>query len=282
MAAARSTKAVFANHTDQPSGKLAQTLPHGVWRNAAEPPSTITTGKTVWWESVSDGGLTGTEGTVRYGIGTPGAELTVHCDNPFVGRNTYDERASRGRTVLRTGGIGENTWVEYDLERTGWNTTTFRPSIHGFKFANFRPVGGTAPAGEGQPLFDYLVSRLIDSFDIPAFPLRLFGIMAPTCPDTHQGVLEPLGVMDGRSALMIREAWPKIKRWIDAGVPAPICLVKVKDSLPNKPSDDGCTISLDTARTDVVIGVGANPPDLGPVHTFIPMAYQKVTPPAIA
>jgi hypothetical protein len=32
----------------------------------------------------------------------------------------------------------------------------------------------------------------------------------------------------------------------------------------------------------VVIGVGANPPDLGPVHAFIPMAYQQVTPPAIA
>jgi hypothetical protein len=50
---------------------------------------------------------------------------------------------------------------------------------------------------------------------------------------------------------------------------------------PNKPGND-CTISLDVARTDVVIGVGANPPDLGPVHTLIPMAYQKVTPPAIA
>jgi hypothetical protein len=115
--------------------------------------------------------------------------------------------------------------------------------------------------------------------------------------------------MDGRSALMIREAWPQIQRWIDAGVPTPICLFKVKDSLDpsdlqhnhqvlvwgyyfdgnalslaiyDPPSDDGCTITLDTARTDVVIGVGANPPDLGPVHTFIPMAYQKVTPPAIA
>jgi hypothetical protein len=51
---------------------------------------------------------------------------------------------------------------------------------------------------------------------------------------------------------------------------------------PNKPGNDGCTISLDIAHTDVVIGVGANPPDIGPVHTFIPMAYQKVTPPAIA
>jgi hypothetical protein len=353
MAAVRSAQVVFTNHTDEPLGKLAQTLPHGVWRNAAEPPFAIT-GETVWWESVSDRALTGTESTVRDGIGTSGAELTVHWDNPFAGRNTYDERASRGWTALRTGGIGENIRGEYGLERTGWRTTTFRPSIHGFKFANFRPVGTTArtidlgittigigdahnglcggmafasldyylsgvpipqqalaPASEGQPLFDYLVSRLIDSVDIPAFPLRLFGIMAPTCLDTHQGALEPVGVMDGRSALMIREAWPQIRRWIDAGVPTPICLLKVKDSLdpsdlqhnqqvlvwgyyfdgtalslaiydPNRPSDDGCTITLDTARTDVVIGVRAKPPDLGPVHTFIPMAYQKVTPPAIA
>src|SRR4051794_5148970 len=115
--AARSTQIVFTNQTERPLGKLAQTLPYGVWRNAAEPPFTITTGETVWWESESDGALTGTEGTVRYGIGTFGAELTVHSDNPFVGRNTYDERASRGRTVVRTGGIGENTLVEYNLER---------------------------------------------------------------------------------------------------------------------------------------------------------------------
>jgi hypothetical protein len=294
MAVARSNQVVFTNHT--------------------ESPLTIATGETVWWESESDGVMT-SEGT---------------------------------------GGTGENTRVEYGLERPGWHSTTFRPSIHGFKFDHFAQVGtaartidlgittlgvgdahsglcggmafasldyylsemtipqqALAPAGEGHPLFDYLVSRLIDSFDIPAFPRRLFGIMAPTHRNTDQGVLEPVGVMDGRSALMIWEAWPQIKRWIDAGVPTPICLLKVKDSLdpgdlrhnrqvlvwgycvdgtalslavydPNKPGNDGCTISLDIARTDVVIRVGANPPDLGPVHTFIPMAYQKVTPPAIA
>src|SRR3954452_7129573 len=55
MAAARSTQVVFTNHSEQPSGKLDQTLPHGVWRNAAEPPFTFTTGETVWWESESDG-----------------------------------------------------------------------------------------------------------------------------------------------------------------------------------------------------------------------------------
>jgi hypothetical protein len=64
----------------------------------------------------------------------------------------------------------------------------------------------------------------------------------------------------GRSALMIREARPRIKRRIDAGVPTPICLLKVKDSLD--PSD--------------------LQHNLGTVRNFIPMAYQKVTPPAIA
>jgi hypothetical protein len=97
----------------------------GVWRNAAEPPFTITTGETVWWEAESDGVLTGTEGTVRYGIGSSGAELTVHWDNPFVGRSTYDGRASQGWTVLR---IGENSRVEYGLERAGLTSARSTPS----------------------------------------------------------------------------------------------------------------------------------------------------------
>jgi hypothetical protein len=351
--AARSTHVVFTNHTDQPLGKLGQDLPHGVWTNGVEPPFTIAPGEKVEWESESDGFMTGTEGSTRYGIGTTGGELTVHWDNPFVGSNTYDERVSPGWTVLRSGGRGENATIQYDFERSGWHVTPFRPSQHGFKFANSWPPGTTArtidlgittigigdasnglcggmvfaaldyylagttipqqttaPPGEGDPLFDYFVSRLIDSFNIPSFPVRLFGVMAPTYPDTDQGILEPVGLMDGRSAIMVREAWPQIKAWVDAGVPMPICILKVKDSLwpgdlgknhqilvwgyyldgtaltlavydPNDPGNDGAMLSLDISRTDVVITVGTTPASLGPVYTFMTMAYTKTQPPAI-
>ncbi|MET8161536.1 hypothetical protein ABZT47_34700 [Sphaerisporangium sp. NPDC005289] len=169
------------------------------------------------------------------------------------------------------------------------------------------PPQVVAPPGQGDPLFDFLVSRLFDSFDIPNLPARLFAIMEPAYPDTDGGVLEPVGLMSGRSAVMIREAWPNIKEWIDAGVPRPICLVKLKSLNPgdlgrnhqvlvwgyyvngtgvalalydpNDPRDDTCSLWFDAARTDVVVGVGTNPPDLGPVLCFLTTAYTPAQPP---
>jgi hypothetical protein len=322
-----------------------------------EPPFTITAGETVTWQSESDGFMTGTEGSVRYGIGTNGGEFTLHWDNPFVGHNSYDEQAPPGWTLLRSGGPGDNASVGYAFEQARWHVTPFRPSLHGFKFTNWWPAGTTAlkvdlgittlgigdasnglcggmvfaaldyylagmtvpqqtvaPAKEGVPLFDYFVSRLINSFDIPAFPARLFAIMAPTYPDTDQGVLEPVGLMTGRSAIMVREAWPAIKQWVDAGVPMPICVLEVKDTFdltelqnnhqilvwgyyvdgtwltlavydPNQPQNDGVTLTLNIGRTDVMIPVTPNPPasagGMKPIWCFLSMAYQKTQPPAV-
>lgn len=164
-----------------------------------------------------------------------------------------------------------------------------------------------APEGEGDPLFDYFVSRLWDSFDLPNLPAHLLALMNPAYPDTDQGVFEPIGLMSGRSAIMIRDAWPNIKEWIDAGVPRPICVVKVKSLNPmdlganhqvlvwgyhvdgtvvrlaiydpNRSDNDACEILFDAARTDVVVGVGTNPPDLGPIHCFLTTSYTATTPP---
>jgi hypothetical protein len=128
--------------------------------------------------------------------------------------------------------------------------------------------------------------------------------MNPAYPDTDGGIL---GAFDGRSAVMIRNAWPQIKQWIDAGAPSPICLVKVKSinpgdlgqnhqvlvwaylvsgnvvSLalydPNNPDNDSVALAFDTSRTDVVVNVGNNPPGFGPIYCFTTTAYKVETPP---
>lgn len=345
--AARSTEVRFQNATDTILGKWWDHLDHGIWTNDIAPPQTIMPGETVTWSSESSGILTGTEGRVQYMVGDGGSVVNLHWNNPYSGSNTYDEACATGLSVLRSGGGGANAQVSWTIEPAQWHLTWFRPSVNGFHFNNYWPpatfhtaidlgiasiplgdatnglCGGmvyaaldyfqnglpapsqtVAPAGTGAPLFDYFVSRLWDSFDLPDLPVELFKLMNPAYPDTDGGIL---GLMDGRSAVMIRRAWPNIKEWIDAGVPRPICLVKVKSLNPldlgknhqvlvwgylvdgtivnlaiydpNSRDDDTRAIAFDTARTDVVVGVGTYPAGLGPIHCFTTTTYEAKQPP---
>jgi hypothetical protein len=76
-------------------------------------------------------------------------------------------------------------------------------------------------------LYDYVVKRLVESFDIPSGPLTYIELMHPDYPDgfsaTRQGSL-PIG----RSWRMIRSEWPKIKATLDTGQPCPLGLIKIK------------------------------------------------------
>jgi Aegerolysin len=345
--AARSVFTTFTNNTEYILGKSWQNLDHGVWTDDIEPPQTIVSGETVTWSSESDGIATGTEGRVDYTVGDGGPVIELHWNNPFAGGNTYDELGLSGLSLLRSGGDGDNAEVSWTFEPAQWHTTGFRPSANGFHFANSWPAGTfhttidlgvttiplgdasnglcggmayaaldylqqgrpvpaqtTAPSGEGDPLFDYLVSRLWDSFDLPELPVELLKLMNPAYPDTDGGIL---GAFDGRSAVMIRNAWPQIKAWIDAGVPSPICLVKVKSLNPgdlgqnhqvlvwgylvdgnvvtfaiydpNQPDVDSVALAFDISRTDVVVGVGTTPPWFGPIHCFTTTAYEVGSPP---
>lgn len=82
------------------------------------------------------------------------------------------------------------------------------------------------------PLFDFMVRRLFDSFELPAGPLRYLFLMSPALPD-HETAASQAGVAPhGRSWIMIREEWPKIRADIDSGRLSPMALVHVKSSDP--------------------------------------------------
>ena len=214
--------------------------------------------------------------------------------------------------------------------------TGFVPSVHGFRFANSWPpdttmlsvdlgfvdvplgdasnglCGGMAFAARdyfqagiappeqavepmpGEPLFDYLVLRLFDSFDLPNLPLRCLALMNPLTPDGYLG------------QVIVGEAWPAIRSRIDAGKPAPICLV-LTESLdprdlgvnhqvavygyrvegprvelaiydPNRPDDDTVRMAFDTDDAPVVVDA----PTLRPVRCFFRTLYRWRQPPVPA
>lgn len=92
-------------------------------------------------------------------------------------------------------------------------------------------------------LFDYIVKRLVDSFDIllpppppfltpaPPFgpgPLTYLHLMNPDLPD-HETWFSTIGLAyHGRSWVMVAEQWPGTKSDLDSGRLSPIALVEVK------------------------------------------------------
>lgn len=171
--------------------------------------------------------------------------------------------------------------------------------------AGRKPPGNTKPPASGA-LFDYLVDRLFDSFDLPFGPARYLELMSPLLPD-GETVWSRLGLAPrGRAWRMVKQEWPAIRAQIDAGHPCPLGLVRVKSSDPfelkrnhqvvaygyelgaanlelrlydpNHPKDDGVTLSLDlstpTERTPV-LSYPAGPP----VFSFFRVPYETRTPP---
>jgi hypothetical protein len=159
------------------------------------------------------------------------------------------------------------------------------------------------PAAPGTPLYDYLVKRLIDSFDLPALPARLLTIMNPAYPDTGSAGTP----LEGRAPIIIRESWQQIRSWIDSGFPAPICLQNIESALPtdlghnhqtaawgyqmdgnqvtlftydpNIPGDD--TVSVQFNASDVLSppSISVSNPHQDQVFCFLTTAYTKSDPP---
>jgi hypothetical protein len=110
------------------------------------------------------------------------------------------------------------------------------------------PVPPDTTAPSSGPLFDYLVRRLFDSFNLllplppPLFfdPTPPFGpgpatymwLMNPALPD-HETDASRLGIAPhGRAWTMIISEWPKIKTDIDNGRLSPIGLISTKSVDP--------------------------------------------------
>src|SRR5262249_47984605 len=144
----------------------------------------------------------------------------------------------------------------------------FRPSVSGFRFSNsfatvpyftINVLGTNVPIGDASngvcggmiytvrdyfeagtppspdlappssgPLFDYMVRRLFDSFNLPAGPVKYVHLMNPDLPD-HETWLSNAGLAPhGRAWVMIVEEWPKIKADLDQGRLSPLALIRVK------------------------------------------------------
>lgn len=82
----------------------------------------------------------------------------------------------------------------------------------------------------GDVLFNYLVMRLLDSFNLPFGIMNFISLMNPNLTDGDME-LSPYGaVIHGRAWRTIREEWPVIKTMLDSGQPCPLGLVRVKSA----------------------------------------------------
>jgi hypothetical protein len=173
--------------------------------------------------------------------------------------------------------------------------------------AGIDPPADTSPPEPGSALYRHLVRRLLDSWNLPTGPMRYLHLMNPLLPD-HETWLEPWG--HGRSWIVIRQEWPKVRADIDGGRLSPLGLIKVKSWNPmdlarnhqvtaygyefegtrltlhlydpNQPDDDGVTMSLDVADPSRATPVTYSPPDpaFPEVFCFFRVDHQPVPPPS--
>jgi hypothetical protein len=85
-------------------------------------------------------------------------------------------------------------------------------------------------ARPSQPLYDYIVRRLFDSFDLPGGFVKYAELMSPALPDHETWFSENGLAPHGRAWVMIVEEWPQIRADLDQGMLSPIALVRVKDA----------------------------------------------------
>ena len=85
----------------------------------------------------------------------------------------------------------------------------------------------TQPPAAGSPLYQFIVKRLFDSFNLPFGIARYLELMEPAFPDVGLGFGLP-----GRASIMVHDEWPRIRASLEAGHPVPLGLVKVKSKDP--------------------------------------------------
>lgn len=101
-------------------------------------------------------------------------------------------------------------------------------AVRDFFEANHPAPADTAPPAQGSPLFNFIVQRLFDSFNLPGGVTKYYQWM--TTPDHDTGVW-PV-IRHGVVWHTVVEEWPKIRADIDSGHPSPLGLVTVYDVNP--------------------------------------------------
>lgn len=172
--------------------------------------------------------------------------------------------------------------------------------------AGREPPPDTTPPSSG-PLFDYLVERIFASFDLPRGVLTYLHLMQPGLPDGETWLSEHGLAPHGRSWVTVKEAWPLVRRDVDAGRPSPLGLVQVRSADPrrlgehhqvlvygyhldddrvtlrvydpNHPDDDGVTLAFDASQPDLPTAVQRSTGGR-PVLAFFRTRYRYRRPPA--
>jgi len=169
---------------------------------------------------------------------------------------------------------------------------------------NRPPPGQTDPPQPDTPLFDHLVKRLIDSWDLPEGALRYWLLMNPLRPDRDRW-FSPLC---SRARIMLQEEWPKVRQDLDGGHLSPLGLIRTKSWSParlsvnhqvvaygydlagrnltlhlydpNEPNNDQVAMSLTLGDPAEPIKVTYSPSDpLTHVFCFFRVAYSPAQPP---
>jgi hypothetical protein len=103
-------------------------------------------------------------------------------------------------------------------------------TVRDFFEAHLPVVPATTPPAAQSPLFNYIVGRLFDSFNIPAGVLEYYSWM--NTPDHDTGVW--LAIRHGVAWMTIEQEWPVIRATIDSGHPCPLGLVTVYSADPTR------------------------------------------------
>jgi hypothetical protein len=101
------------------------------------------------------------------------------------------------------------------------------------------PIGSDCPAA-GTPLYQYLVKRLWESWNVPLGPLKYLSLMDPhpagdlvqKLAQAFSIVLPTVWVPHGRASTMIREEWPKVKEDISRNRLSALGLIKILSDNP--------------------------------------------------
>jgi hypothetical protein len=105
-----------------------------------------------------------------------------------------------------------------------------------FAALDFWHAGVAAPTqrpGPDDPLYAFIVRRLVDSWHIPAGVLQYFQWM--TLPDTDRVVTvlgRDIASERGLSWRTLEVEWPQVRASLDAGTPVPLGLVTVASANP--------------------------------------------------
>lgn len=91
-----------------------------------------------------------------------------------------------------------------------------------------QPIPETKKPPTGDLLFNYIVKRLYDSFNLPFGISNYIELMQPDLPEGESGPNAFGRIARRRAWKTIREEWPIIKTLLDAGQPCPLGLVRVE------------------------------------------------------